>query len=401
MTSKASDLKKRSDDIIDSYSTELYDLSHKIWQKPELGYEEHYAHEVLTAFLESKGFQVERHYSLKTGFKADNGSNNGPTVAILCEYDALPEVGHGCGHNLIAESGIAAGLGIKEALEGSSLGRVVVMGTPAEEGEGGKIDMIRAGCFKGIDFCLMIHPGTYNVAFYKCQTLSQVKVTYHGKSAHAVGAPHKGINALDAAVTAYNNISVLRQQIKPTWSVHGIFTDAGKKPSVIPDRAELQYFVRTTTNRDADNFKTKIQACFEGAALATGCTVDIKWLPNSFAAIETNSVLANLYQKHAESLGETFASREEQESIIDGSTDMGNVTLEVPGIHPLYCIEAGIPCHSHEFRVSAGTQVAHEKTLKAAKAIARTALDVLCNPQLLEDARKEFNTMKQNYEYKI
>ncbi|KAK3734219.1 hypothetical protein QZH41_003212 [Actinostola sp. cb2023] len=321
---------QRSDAIIDSHSSELFELNHKIWENPELAYEEHFAHNVLAEFLSCKGFDVARHHKLKTGFRAESGSGNGPTVAVLCEYDALPGVGHGCGHNLIAESGIAAGLGIKEALEGSSFqGKVVVMGTPAEEGGGGKIDMINAGCFKDVDVCMMLHPAPFEVPFYKCQTMSEVIVTYHGKSAHAVGQAHKAINALDAAVLAYNNISVLRQQIKPTWSVHGIFTDAGKKPNVIPDRSELQFYVRTTTNTDAAVLKAKVQACFEGGALATGCTADIKWLPNSYAAIETNVVLAQLYQKHAEVLGVEFPlTREEQESIIDGSTDMGNVTLE-------------------------------------------------------------------------
>lgn len=184
---------------------------------------------------------------------------DGPTVAVLCEMDALPGIGHGCGHNLIAESGIAAGLGIKEALERTSLqGKLVVMGTPAEEVGGGKIDMINAGCFKDVDVCLMLHPAPFEVPFYKCQAKHEVFATFHGKSVHAVGQTHKGVNALDAAVMAYNSISVLRQQFKPTWSVHGIFTDAGKAPNVIPDRAEIHYFVRTTTNSDADHLKSKV-----------------------------------------------------------------------------------------------------------------------------------------------
>jgi len=178
--------------------------------------------------------------------------------------DALPVIGHGCGHNLIAESGIAAALGIKHALENTSLqGKLIIMGTPAEEGQGGKIDMINGGAFKGLDACLMVHPAPFEVPYYKSQSCAKVYATFHGKSVHAVGETFKGVNALDAAVMAYNSISVLRQQFKPTWSVHGIFTDAGKAPNVIPDRAELYYFVRTTTNSDAALLKKKVRCCFE------------------------------------------------------------------------------------------------------------------------------------------
>lgn len=184
---------------------------------------------------------------------------DGPTVAVLSEMDALPVIGHGCGHNLIAESGIAAALGIKQALENTSLqGKLVIMGTPAEEGQGGKIDMINGGAFKGLDACLMLHPAPFEVPYYKSQTCENIYATFHGKSVHAVGETFKGVNALDAAVMAYNSISVLRQQFKPTWSVHGVFTDAGTAPNVIPDRAELYYFVRTTTNSDAAILKKKV-----------------------------------------------------------------------------------------------------------------------------------------------
>ncbi|EDO49722.1 predicted protein [Nematostella vectensis] len=389
------DLYDISDKCVASHSQELYELSHRIWNKPELGYKEFFAHQQLTDFLESKGFQVTRQYGgLETAFRAEFGSGSGPTVAFLCEYDALPEVDHGCGHNLIAEAGVASGLAIKEVVSRTGNGKVVVMGTPAEEGEGGKIDLINAGCFTGIDLCLMAHPAPFNVAYYRSQSLAKVTATFHGLATHAAASPWCGINALDAAVTAYNGISMLRQQLKPTWRVHGIFTDAGTKPSVIPQRAELALFVRTTTNPDFNILKQKIQNILESAEMSTGVTAEIKWLSNAFASMETNPTLAGVYQKQAEGLGEEFMSREEQEAIVDGSTDMGNVTLEVPGIHPLYCIDPKVAYHTHEFRKAAGTRSAHDKTLITARALARTAIEVMHDAELLNQAREEFRMMK-------
>lgn len=264
------------------------------------------------------------------------------------------------------------------------------MGTPAEEGGGGKVQMINSGCFKDVDFCIMVHPAPFNVPFYVSQALEKVEVVYKGYAAHAAASPWDGRNALDAAVIAYSSISMLRQQMKPTWRVHGIISDGGLKPNIIPEQSKLEFWVRTIKNNESAILKSKVHSCFEAAAKATDCTVDIKWDPIPHARMLTNSKLALLYQKYAEHMGVVFPSREEQESIVDGSTDMGNVSMLVPGLHSLYCIDSSVPYHSHAFRVASGTQHAHDQTIVAAKALCFTAIEVLNDPTVLAQVKEEF-----------
>ena len=315
----------------------------------------------------------------------------GPTIAVLCEYDALPGIGHGCGHNLIAEAGVAVAIGIKSAIEAKpDLGHLVVLGTPAEEGSGGKIDLINGGCFKDVDFCLMAHPAHLNVAFYKSMSIEEITITYHGHSTHAAAFPWHGVNALDAAVMAYTNISMQRQQMKPAWRIHGIFTEAGTKPNVIPERAKLHFFLRTTENKDHEILKSKAFGCFEAAAQATGCKVEITCNPSAFACMSTNEIFAKVYQQNAEHLGMKFPTREVQEALLDGSTDMGNVSLIVPSIHVLYTIDDNVLYHSHAFREVAGTKEAHDKTIVVSKALVQTAIAVMSDPVLMKDIKEEF-----------
>lgn len=264
------------------------------------------------------------------------------------------------------------------------------MGTPAEEGGGGKILMINSGCFNDVDFCMMLHPAPFNVSFYVSQSRESVEVVYKGHSTHAAASPWEGRNALDAAVTAYSSISMLRQQMKPTWRVHGIISDGGVKPNIIPEQAKLEFWVRTVKSLECAVLKSKVHNCFEAAAQATDCTVDIKWNPIAYTGMLTNSKLALLYQKYAEPMGMVFPSQEEQESIVDGSTDMGNVSMVVPGLHPLYCIDSSVPYHSHAFRVASGTQHAHDQTIIAAKALCFTAIEVLNDSSILTQVKTEF-----------
>jgi len=382
---------------IDSKAKDLQEISSKIWEKPELGYEEHFAHGILSDYFLQQGFEVTKHYSLPTAFRAEFGrENNGPTVAVLCEYDALPGVGHGCGHNLIAIAGVAVALGIKAAIEGGLKARVVAMGTPAEEGGGGKIQMINSGCFKDVDFCVMLHPAPFNAAFYVSQALEKVEVTFKGHAAHAAAFPWEGRNALDAAVMAYSSISMLRQHMKPTWRVHGIISDGGVKPNIIPEQSKLEFWVRTVKNNECAVLKSKVHTCFEAAAEATGCIVDIQWDPIAHAGMLSNTKLALLYQKYSEQMGVAFPSRAEQESIVDGSTDMGNVSMVVPGLHPLYCIDRSVPYHSHAFREASGTQHAHDQTIVAAKALCFAAIEVLSESSLLAQVKEEFSQAVQD-----
>ena len=378
---------------IDSCSQELCELSGEIWKNPELGFKEYKAHELLTSFLEKKGFVVEHSFTgIETAFRATFGSGR-PNVCVICEYDALPEIGHACGHNLIAEAGVAAGLGLKAALESSDApkGRVTVLGTPAEEGEGGKINLIENGAFEDIDTAMMVHPSPTSIIAPGFLALKQLSVTYTGKASHAGAFPWEGVNALDAAVLAYNSISVLRQQMKPTWSVHGIITNGGTKPNIIPERSELEYWTRAPTREELETLGGKVKACFQAAAVATGCQVAMEETGKVFDNLMSNKILAKLYGKNLQAFGINFHTALEE----IGSTDMGNVSYVVPSIHPMYLVGNGEVYHTRGFTHVTDTPEAHSATLTAAKAMAHTCIDVLMTEGLLEEIQSEFQQWLQ------
>ena len=374
---------------IDGFRSELQELSGEIWRNPELGFEEVKAHELLTDFLEKKGFAVERSYTgIKTAFRATFGSGR-PNVCVICEYDALPEIGHACGHNLIAEAGVAAGLGLKAALEskGAPQAKVTVLGTPAEEGMGGKVYLIENGAFEDVDLAMMVHPTPTTIIKPEALAMCQLGVTYTGKAAHAAAFPWEGVNALDAAVMAYTSVSVLRQQMKPTWRVHGVITNGGVKPNIIPEKAELLYYVRAPNAEELVELRRKVVACFEAAAAATGCQVDIREPDNQRAYINlmSSTSLAKLYASKLTLLGEQY----EMEGFL-GSTDMGNVSYVIPSIHPTYGIGSGEVIHTRKFTSITNTPEAHAQTLVAAKAMAYTCIDVLSTDGALQEVKRSF-----------
>ena len=388
MAAEREDLKAAASAAVDVNKEELSLLSSEIWKNPELGFKEHKAHELLTSFLEKKGFALERSFTgIETAFRATFGSGR-PNVCVICEYDALPEIGHACGHNLIAEAGVAAGLGLKAALECSDApkGRVTIMGTPAEEGWGGKVYLIENGAFKDVDIAMMVHPSPYTVLLPTFSAIAELKVTYTGKAAHAAAFPWKGVNALDAAVLAYNSISVLRQQMKPKWSVHGIITNGGNKPNIIPERSELEYWIRAPDRTELEMFGAKVKACFHAAAAATGCKVTVKEIGKVFDNLLSNEILAKLYGDNLGTFGIDFCTALEE----IGSTDMGNVSYTVPAIHPMYLVGSGEVYHSREFTLVTNTPAAHAITLTAAKAMAHTCIDVLTTEGLLEEIKAQF-----------
>ncbi len=305
MAALKEELKCTASKYIDGCSEELYQqIYEELWMNPELGFEEYKAHEILTGFLEKKGFSVERSYTgMETAFRATFGSGR-PNVCVICEYDALPEIGHACGHNLIAEAGVAAGLGLKAALESSDApkGRLTVMGTPAEETLGGKINLIENGAFKDIDIAMMVHPAPYSILKTQFIACVEMKITYTGKAAHAAAFPWEGVNALDAAVMAYTSISVLRQQMKSDHSIHGVITNGGAKPNIIPEKASMEYFIRAPTRSEVYAFIKKVRACFEAAAIATGCQVDIEECSSNFDMSSNNTLAAN-YHENYQALG--------------------------------------------------------------------------------------------------
>ncbi|KAI3367672.1 hypothetical protein L3Q82_026508 [Scortum barcoo] len=401
---------------VDAHRAELHRLSRDIWSRPELAGDETHAHDALVGFFSrDPAWTVESGYKLPTAFRASWGPAGGGdpelTVGFLCEYDALPDIGHACGHNLIAEVGAAAALGLKAALEENQTElpvpvKITVLGTPAEEDIGGKIDLINAGAFADIDLVFMAHPAQQDASFLPCVALNEqvplhslsfflVLVKYYGKASHASAYPWEGVNALDAAVLAYNNLSVLRQQLKPEWRLHGIIKHGGVKPNIIPAYTELQFYLRTPLVKDLHNLKAKAEACFRAAAVATDCQVEIIYPSHAYYNILPNATLADLYENNGKSLGIQFP---EQPANFSGSTDFGNVSFMVPGIHPFFYISTDAFNHTEEYTEAAGAEKAQLFTLRTAKALAMTAVDVVCCPVLLKQVREDFRLAKLKQE---
>ncbi|MBZ3874395.1 Peptidase M20 domain-containing protein 2 [Sciurus carolinensis] len=404
-------LKLRAAERIDEAAERLGALSRAIWSEPELAYEEHHAHSVLTRFFEQEppaaSWVVQRHYQLPTAFRAEWEPRSAAGCALhlgfLCEYDALPGIGHACGHNLIAEVGAAAALGVRGALE-SLPGppppvKISVLGTPAEEDGGGKIDLIEAGAFKNLDVVFMAHPSQENAAYLPDVAEHDVTVKYYGKASHAAAYPWEGVNALDAAVLAYNNLSVLRQQTKPSWRVHGIIKNGGVKPNIIPSYSELIYYFRAPSMKELQVLTKKAEDCFRAAAVATGCTVEIKGGAHDYYNVLPNKSLWKAYMENGEKLGIEFISEDAMLNGPSGSTDFGNVTFVVPGIHSYFYIGSNTLNHTEEYTEAAGSQEAQFYTLRTAKALAMTALDVIFKPELLERIREDFKSKLQEEQF--
>jgi len=374
---------------IDDRNSDLNKISQEIWNNPELSFNEHFAHELLTTFLEKEGFEVNKKTPLETSFIARYGCGSGLKIGVICEYDALPGIGHACGHNLIAEAGIAAALGIKAVLMNRPDLKVqlIVFGTPAEEGGGGKVKMVEKGVFDEVDICMMSHPAPFEIASPIWLSRSQLALVFNGKASHAAAAPWEGINALDAAVACYNSVSMMRQQTKPTNRIHGVFTDGGDKPNIIPQRAAMNYYIRGLLDSDVEDLKEKLINCAKGAALATGCTVDISEDDPFYSAVKTNKILTDFYVKNAKSLGVKF---NDPDSSMVASTDMGNVSQIKPSIHPLYRINTAGANHTHEFTKATGSAESQLPTLNSGKSMAMTAIDVVFTPNIMKEVLNDF-----------
>lgn len=382
------ELKARAAARIDAERTALVGLSQRIHAHPELCFEERRAAEWLCEYLEGQGLTVEREaYGLPTAFAARAGSGR-PRVAVLCEYDALPGLGHGCGHNVIAAAGAGAGVALA-GLVAEAGGSVVVLGTPAEEGGGGKVLMGRAGAFDDVDAAMMIHPASLELISMNVLAISAVEVEYRGRAAHAAAAPHAGINALDALVTAYQSIAQLRQHIRPTERIHGIITDGGQKPNIVPERAAGLFYIRAADERRLARLKERVHACFHAGALASGAELTLHPHGEDYTEMWTNPALAAAYRTNLSTLGR--AVEEHPPEHISGSTDMGNVSKLVPAIHPMIAIAPpNVALHTAEFARWAASESGARGVIDGAKALALTALDVLCTPELVEDMRSAF-----------
>lgn len=374
---------------IDALSGALLEVSHAIHGRPELAFQEHFACELLCTTAERFGLSpTPGVFTLETAFEAAFQGGDGPTVALLAEYDALPGIGHACGHNLIATAALGAALGLA-AVQHSLPGRIRLLGTPAEERGGGKELMARAGAFDGVDAALMIHPAGVNLTAMPCICVAEVGVVYHGRSAHASAMPHRGVNALDGLLLAYQAISNLRQHIRDKERIHGIVTDGGQAPNIVPERAAGEFYVRAANERDLAALKPRVQACFEAGARGSGCEVEVNWADVDYLDLNTNGPLAQTFQRHGEALGREFLDPEALGGA--GSTDMGNVSHRVPSIHPmLACAPPNVVIHNPEFAKWSGSDQGDAAALDGAKALALTAAEFLLGPALREETHKAF-----------
>lgn len=385
------DIRSRIVAAVDELGADLIAVSRDLHARPELAFEEHYAVERLTAVLASAGLAPRRAcYGLETDFEAEFGSD-GPRVALLAEYDALPEIGHACGHNLIATAALGATLALHRVRDALPAGRVRLLGTPAEERGCGKELMARRGAFEGVDAAMMIHPMGLNLATMPCICVAEVKVDYFGRAAHASAMPHRGLNALDALLLAYQAISNLRQHIRETERIHGIITKGGAAPNVVPEHTSGEFYVRAANARALAKLKPRVQACFEAGALGSGCRLEAQWADADYLDLNTCWPLAHRFQQNAESLGRQFTRLEELAGNAAGSTDMGNVSHRVPAIHPMLAsAPANVMIHNAEFAGWAGSEMGDAAALDGAKALALTTFDFLSDADLRQASRRAF-----------
>jgi amidohydrolase len=387
--SEVEELKTRACNLIDSNADELVRVSHEIHDHPEQNYEEVFASELLTRSANGLGVPVELGaFDCPTGFSGDVGT--GPTVCIMSEYDALPEIGHGCGHNIIAAAGLGAALALASIAKDSG-GRVRYMGTPAEEGGGGKILMARNGALTGVDLAMMVHPADADLATIDAIALQQLLVEYSGLESHAAAAPHLGRNALDAAVLGYMAVATLRQHILPTERVHGIFLKSGDKPNIVPSEASTEWYVRSNDVTSLAALKPRVLAALESGAHACGCSVSHEWIGAAYADMVTNNTMGTIYAHNALRLGRTVTDPRQGGHRVVGSTDMGNVSHLVPSIHPMIAsAPSGTSIHTKQFAQFARSPMADKAVLDGAKAMAMTAIDYWTSPERQVAVAAEF-----------
>ena len=374
---------------VDRLADELETLSKKIHDNPELAYQEVKACAWLSEFLGKQGFKVEQGVGgVETAFRATIETGEGPTIAILCEYDALPGIGHACGHNVIATSGAGAGAALAAVKGQLPRGRVQVIGTPAEEGGGGKIKLIKAGVFKNVDVAMMIHGFDRTLLHQDLLGIARATLEFTGKASHASADPWEGVNALDACVQTYNAVSMLRQQVRPDCRIHGIITSGGAAANIIPEYASALFYVRAPSIETMWDLYRRVIACAEGAAKASGCELRVTQHDGVYEPMKSSRVLLDLFKANMTSVG-----LKEGEPIPDrkGSSDVGNVSQVLPTIQPMIGIAPeGMAIHTRDFADAAVKPLARQGMIAAAKTMAMTTFDLLAEPARLKAAKKEF-----------
>ncbi|OGO33223.1 MAG: hypothetical protein A2Z29_00850 [Chloroflexi bacterium RBG_16_56_11] len=380
-------LKKDVRAEIDKRRRELGDISRKLHQHPEVAFQENQASSWLAEYLEENSFAVERGLCrLPTAFSARYGRGR-PVIAFLAEYDALPKVGHACGHNLIATASLAAAVASRLAVDKLG-GGVMVFGTPGEELYGGKAIMAARGAFTDVDMAMICHPGGGNRAVLNTLACLTLEVEFHGVAAHASARPEAGVNALEAMILSFNSINSLRQHIRDHARIHGIITDGGEAANIVPAHSAGTFMVRADDDRYLDKLKDRVIGCFTGAAMATGAKLEYKW-GEKYTAMVNNMTMARLFRNNMRSLGHRMPLGDS--SRWGGSSDVGNVSQLVPAIQPLVSIaSASVLIHTPQFAVAAASGDALARMLDAARAMAMTAVDLLASPETVEKVQAEF-----------
>jgi amidohydrolase len=377
---------------IETHHPRLDELSLKIHSNPELGFQESKAAAWLTQYLKENGFSIERGIcDLPTAFRASYGEGK-PAIAILAEYDALPKMGHACGHNIIAASAVGAGIAAKTAINQFG-GNILVIGTPAEELHGGKAIMAERGAFDHVDIAMIVHPGVRNAAAIQALACQSLEVEFFGKAVHAATRPEKGINALEAMLQSFAAINSLRQHIKNKARIHGIITDGGEAANIVPAHSAGVFIVRAEDNTYLDELKQKVINCFAGAATATGARLKYRWGDTRYAPMRNNLTLARLFQQNMQSLGRKVKLTDPSSAF--GSTDMGNISQLLPSIHPMVAIAPQeVVVHSTQFASAAASEAGSRALFDAAKALAMTVVDLVANAEAVVRIKEEFHQEK-------
>ena len=377
-----SDLKQSVIDRVNEVGSVLLSLSHKLHANPETAWKEFESSAAVAKTLSEHGFDVvEQVSALPTAFRAEFGSGD-LTVALCAEYDALPGLGHACGHNIIASSSVGAAIALSAVAKDLNI-RVVVLGTPAEEGGGGKIVMLERGAFDGIDVAALVHPGPVDVAFAEPFAVRHIAVKFSGKAAHAAAYPEQGVNAADAFTIAQVAIGLLRQQLPSTVRVHGVMTRGGEAPNAIPEVTEGRWYVRATSTKLMEETFARIAKCFEAGAIATGCTLEIHDESEPYSEFTNHPNLNDVYKANAESIGRVFDDT--RIKMNRASTDLGNISKVIASIHPYIGVNSGSAVnHQKEFAAACITADADLAVLDAAKAMAMTLVDIASDPALRE-----------------
>ncbi|WP_432523588.1 amidohydrolase [Kineococcus sp. SYSU DK006] len=379
---------------VEELREDLLALSHRLHACPEEAFAEHASVRAVADLLAAHGVQAQVGvHGLETALRAGVSAGEGPVVAVLAEYDALPGIGHGCGHNVICASAVGAFLALAAALRSGAVGgTALLLGTPAEEGGGGKELMAREGAFDGVDAVVMLHPFSYDVAVQPFLGRRQVRATYTGVAAHASAQPFMGRNALDAVVAGYQGIAMLRQHISPADRVHGIVVDGGQRPNVVPATASSEYYVRSAEPATLADLCGRVDTVLRAAAAMTGCGVRLEWdRQPAYLPIRANLELAARWSRHQARRGRTALPPGVVPETLSGSTDLGNVSVRVPSIHPMLAVAGPeLSLHTAEFAAAAGSASGDAGVVDGAVGLALTALDVLADPDLLAAVRAEF-----------